>query len=382
MICLYFKPLPQTFFLYDLLDPLHGSLTVSQRALCLLRQAVDPHITIKDTIVTKVLKLATVAALTLAALSAQAASEPAVIYDTAGKFDKSFNEAVFRNGVEVYNKDKGVKVKEFEPQNEAQREQGLRRLASRGNGPIVAVGFNMGSAVEKVATEFPKTQFTIIDMVVDKPNVQSIIFKEHEGSFLVGALAAIASKSGKVGFVGGMDIPLIRKFQCGYEQGAKYVNPKIEVFQNMTGSTPAAFADPAKGAELAKSQFAKGADVVYAAAGGTGIGVYQAAKDEGKFAIGVDSNQNHLQPGTMLTSMVKSVGLAAYQTWDDAAKGTWKPGIKNLGLAEGGVDWALDKDNEKLITPEMKAKVEAIKADIIAGKVKVHDYMSDSTCKY
>ncbi len=186
---------------------------------------------------TKVLKLATVASLTLAALSAQAASEPAVIYDTAGKYDKSFNEAVFRNGVELYNKDKGVKVKEFEPQNEAQREQGLRRLASRGNGPIVAVGFNMGSAVEKVATEFPKTQFTIIDMVVDKPNVQSVIFKEHEGSFLVGALAAIASKSGKVGFVGGMDIPLIRKFQCGYEQGAKFVNPKIEVFQNMAGST-------------------------------------------------------------------------------------------------------------------------------------------------
>ena len=206
------------------------------------RQVVDPHITIKDTIVTKVLKLATVAALTLAALSAQAASEPAVIYDTAGKFDKSFNEAVFRNGVEVYNKDKGVKVKEFEPQNEAQREQGLRRLASRGNGPIVAVGFNMGSAVEKVATEFPKTQFTIIDMVVDKPNVQSLIFKEHEGSFLVGALAAIASKTGKVGFVGGMDIPLIRKFQCGYEQGAKYINPKIDVYQNMTGSTPAAVA--------------------------------------------------------------------------------------------------------------------------------------------
>ena len=330
---------------------------------------------------TKVLKLATVATLIFAAFSAHADSQPAVIYDTSGKFDKSFNEAVFHNGVEAYNKDKGVKVKEFEPQNEAQIEQGLRRLASRGNS-IVAVGFSMGSAVKKIATEFPKIQFTIIDMVVDMPNVQSVVFKEHEGSFLVGALAASASKTGKVGFVGGMDIPIIRKFECGFEQGAKYVNPTIEVFQNMTGSTPAAFADPAKGAELAKSQFAKGADVVYAAAGGTGIGVYQAAKDEGKFAIGVDSNQNHLQPGTMLTSMVKSVGLAAYQAWDDAAKGTWKPGIKNLGLAEGGVDWALDKHNEKLITPEMKAKIEAIKADIIAGKLKVHDYMSDSSCKY
>lgn len=330
----------------------------------------------------KRLKITTLAALTLTAMYANAASEPAVVYDSAGKFDKSFNEAVFRNGVEVYKKDKGITVKEFEPQNEAQREQGLRRLASRGYGPIVAVGFNFASSVEKVAAEFPKTQFTIIDMVVDKPNVQSIVFKEHEGSFLVGALAAMASKSGKVGFVGGMDIPLIRKFACGYEQGAKYANPKMEVFQNMTGSTPAAFADPAKGAELAKSQFAKGADVVYAAAGGTGIGVYQAAKDEGKLAIGVDSNQNHLQPGTMLTSMVKGVGLAAYTTWEDAAKGTWKPGIKALGLADGGVDWALDDDNKALITPEMKAKVDAIKADIIAGKIQVHDYMADNTCKY
>ena len=319
----------------------------------------------------KRLKITTLAALTLSAMYANAASEPAVVYDSAGKFDKSFNEAVFRNGVEVYKKDKGITVKEFEPQNEAQREQGLRRLASRGYGPIVAVGFNFASSVEKVAAEFPKTQFTIIDMVVDKPNVQSIVFKEHEGSFLVGALAAMASKTGKVGFVGGMDIPLIRKFACGYEQGAKYANPKMEIFQNMTGSTPAAFADPAKGA-----------DVVYAAAGGTGIGVYQAAKDEGKLAIGVDSNQNHLQPGTMLTSMVKSVGLAAYKSWDDAAKGSWKPGIQTLGLAEGGVDWALDENNAKLITPEMKAKVESIKADIIAGKIKVHDYMSDNSCKY
>jgi basic membrane protein A len=142
-------------------------------------------------------------------------------------------------------------------------------------------------------------------MVVNQPNVQSVVFKEQEGSFLVGAMAAMASKTGKVGFVGGMDIPLIRKFQCGYEQGAKYANPKAEVFANMTGTTGAAWNDPARGGELAKAQFAKGADVVFAAAGGTGMGVYQAAKDSGKLAIGVDSNQNHLQPGTMLTSMIK-----------------------------------------------------------------------------
>ena len=162
----------------------------------------------------------------------------------------------------------------------------------------------------------------------------------------------------------------------------KYINPKIDVYQNMTGSTPAAFADPAKGAELAKSQFAKGADVVYAAAGGTGIGVYQAAKDEGKLAIGVDSNQNHLQPGTMLTSMVKSVGLAAYKSWDDAAKGSWKPGIQSLGLAEGGVDWALDEKQRQADHPGNEGQGREHQADIIAGKIKVHDYMSDNSCKY
>ncbi|WP_033136923.1 BMP family lipoprotein [Aeromonas finlandensis] len=332
---------------------------------------------------TKVLKLATVASLTLAALSVQAApAVPGVVYDTAGKYDKSFGEGVFRDGVEKYNKDKGIKVKEFEPQNEAQREQGLRRLASRGNQPIIGVGFNMASAIDKVATEFPKVQFAIIDAVVDKPNVQSLIFKDHEGSFLVGALAAMATKSDKVGFVGGMDVPLIRNFACGYEQGAKYANPKVEVLQNMIGSTPAAFADPAKAGELTKAQFSKGADVVYAAAGGSGLGVYQAAKDGGKLAIGVDSNQNYLYPGTMLTSMVKAVGLASYRTWEESANGTWQGGVKRLGLAEGGVDWALDKYNEKLITPEMKAKMDTIKADIIAGKIKVHDYTSTDSCKY
>ncbi len=321
-------------------------------------------------------------ALAISSFSVFAAPKPAVIYDTAGKFDKSFNEAVFQNGVKVLEAEKGVKVREFEPQNEAQREQGLRRLASRGFSPIVAVGFNMASAVEKVATEFPDIQFTIIDMVVDKPNVQSIVFKEHEGSFLVGALAAKASKTGTVGFVGGMDIPLIRKFQCGYEQGAKYANSDATVLQNMTGSTPAAFADPAKGSELAKSQFSQGADVIYAAAGGTGMGVYQAAKDAGKLAIGVDANQNHLQPGTMLTSMVKRVGVAAKKTWIDSMDGTWKPGIQVLGLKENGVEWALDDNNASLVSDEMKAYVEGIKADIIAGKINVHDYMSDNTCNY
>jgi len=323
--------------------------------------------------------LAPVASLMLAA-SAQAADiKPAVIYDQAGKFDKSFNESVYR-GITKFSKDTSIKIREFEPKNEAQVEQGLRRLAKRGLSPIVAVGFSMATAVEKVAKEFPELQFTIIDMVVDLPNVQSIVFKEHEGSFVVGALAAMASKTDKVGFIGGMDIPLIRRFACGYEQGVKHVTSSADVYQNMTGSTPSAWSDPTKGSELAKSQFSKGADVIYAAAGGTGIGVYQAAKDEGKLAIGVDSNQNHIQPGTMLTSMVKRVDLAAYNTFEAAKNGTWTSGITALGLDEGGVDWALDDNNKDLITDEMKAKVSSIRSGIADGSIVVHDYMSNNAC--
>lgn len=328
------------------------------------------------------LTLAASAVIGFSASAMAADFAPAVVYDTAGKFDKSFNEAVFRNGAEKFAADKGVRVREFEPQNEEQREQGLRRLASRGQSPIVAVGFNFSSSVEKVAKEFPDIQFAIIDSVVDLPNVQSIVFAEHEGSFLVGALAAMASETDKVGFVGGMDIPLISKFACGFEQGVKYVNADAEVFENMTGSTPAAFNDPARGSELAKSQISKGADVIFAAAGGTGIGVYQAAKDEGKFAIGVDSNQNFLQPGTMLTSMVKRVGFAAYTTWEEAQAGEWEGGFKVLDLAAGGVDYAMDQYNESLVSADMKSKVDAIKADIIAGNISVHDYMSDNSCEY
>jgi basic membrane protein A len=211
-------------------------------------------------------------------------------------------------------------------------------------------------------------------MVVELPNVQSIIFKEHEGSFLVGMLAAMKSRTGKVGFVGGMDIPLIRKFALGYKEGAQYVNKDVEVFQNMIGTTPAAWGDPIKAGELARSQFDRDADVIFTAAGGSGMGVLQAAADLKKFSIGVDSNQNYIHPGSVLTSMVKRVDLAVYEAMRDAKAGSWKPGLKLLGLAEGGVDYALDKYNAALITDEMKAKVDAAKADIISGKIKVTNY--------
>jgi basic membrane protein A len=319
-------------------------------------------------------------ALLVAPVLAQTAIKPAIVYSTGGKFDKSFNEGV-SNGAQKFSKETGIAVAEFEPTNETQFEQAHRRFAQRGQDPIIAVGFSQAVALEKVAKEFPNTRFTLIDSVVDLPNVQSVVFKEHEGSFLVGVLAALASKSGKIGFVGGMDIPLIRRFQCGFEQGIKWADPKAELIANMTGTTPAAWNDPGRGAELAKGQFDRGVDVVYAAAGSTGIGVLQAAADRGKLAIGVDSNQNHLHPGAVLTSMLKRVDLAAYNSFKAAQMGSWKGGKQVLGLKEGGVDWALDKDNEKLITPAMKAKVEQARADIESGKVVVHDYMSDNSCK-
>ena len=307
--------------------------------------------------------------------------KPAIVYDLGGKFDKSFNEGVY-NGAEKFKADTGVAFQDFEIQNDSQREQGLRNFAKKGFSPIIAVGFSQAQAVEKVAAEFPDAKFAIIDMVVDKPNVASIVFKEHEGSYLVGILAAMASKTGKVGFVGGMDIALIRKFACGYVGGVKSVKADATVFQNMTGTTGAAWNDPAKGGELARSQFGQGADVVYHAAGGTGLGVLQAAADAGKLGIGVDSNQNALHPGKVLTSMLKRVDVATYKTFEAAMKDSFKPGVQVLGLAEDGVGWALDDNNKALITPEMQAAVDKAKADIVSGAAQVHDYMADSACPY
>ena len=242
------------------------------------------------------------------------------------------------------------------------------------------MSFSQQAPLEKVAQEFPDTQFVIIDAVVDLPNVRSVVFNEHEGSYLVGMLAAMASQTGKVGFVGGMDIPLIRKFACGYVEGVKAVNPDAEVFQNMTGDTGAAWNDPVKGGELAKSQIERGADVVYHAAGGTGMGVLQAAADAGKLGIGVDSNQNYLHPGSVLTSMLKRVDNAVYMAFKDAHDGKFTAGVQVLGLAQDGVGWALDDNNAKLITDDMKAKVEDAKAKIVSGEITVHDYMSDNAC--
>ncbi len=320
--------------------------------------------------------LGTAAALALSAGAALA--EPALIFDLGGKFDKSFNEAA-HNGAQRWATETGGTYREIELQSEAQREQALRRFAEAGANPIITMGFAMADALSVVAPEYPDTKFVAVDVTwLDAPNIRQIGFAEHEGSYLVGMLAAKASKSGTVGFVGGMDIPLIRHFGCGYAQGVKAVNPDATVIANMTGTTPAAWNDPVKGSELTKSQISQGADVVYAAAGGTGVGVLQTTADEGVLSIGVDSNQNYLHPGKVLTSMLKRVDVAVY----DAMKaGTdVETGVFVLGLAEEGVGYSLDEFNAELITDEMKAAVEEARAKIIAGELEVVSYYANDSC--
>ncbi|MDM7933341.1 BMP family ABC transporter substrate-binding protein [Tabrizicola sp.] len=315
---------------------------------------------------------------TAMALTAGAAlAEPAIIFDLGGKFDKSFNEAAF-NGAEKWAKETGGTYKELEMQSEAQREQALRRLAESGANPVVMTGFAFGDVLNTVAPDFPDTKFAIIDMVVDQPNVKSIVFTEHEGSYLVGMMAGLASKTGTVGFIGGMDIPLIRRFGCGYAQGVVAANPDAKVVLNMTGTTPAAWNDPVKGAELAKGQKAQGADVIYAAAGGTGVGVLQAAADEGILSIGVDSNQNGMHPGKVLTSMLKRVDVAVYNAFSEGTE--MSTGFNVLDLKSEGVGYAMDENNAALVTAEMQAAVDAAAEKIKSGELVVHDYMSDNTC--
>ena len=317
------------------------------------------------------------AALATGALAdAHGDAQPGLIIDLGGKFDKSFNESAF-NGAQRWVEETGGEYRETELATEAQREQTMRRMAESGANPIVVLGFANGSTLDAVAPDYPDTNFAIVDMVVDQPNVQSIVFTEHTGSYLVGMMAAMASETGTVSFVGGMDIPLIQKFACGYAQGAAAVNPDIEVIVNMTGTTPAAWNDPVRGGELTRAQIAQGSDVVYAAAGGTGVGVLQTAADEGIFSIGVDSNQNYLHPGSVLTSMMKRVDNAVYDVFSAEE---FEAGIRVMDLEAEGVGYALDENNQDLVDADMQSAVDEARAQIIAGEIEVHDYTSDNTC--
>jgi len=319
------------------------------------------------------------AAAGLALSTAAALAEPAIVFDLGGKFDKSFNEAAFM-GAQRWATETGGSFREIELQSEAQREQALRRFAESGANPIITMGFGMADPLTTVAPDYPDTKFVVIDVTwIEGENIRQIGFAEHEGSYLVGMLAAMASKSGTVGFIGGMDVPLIRHFGCGYAQGAKAVNPDIKIVANMTGTTPAAWNDPVKGSELTKAQISQGADVIYAAAGGTGVGVLQTAADEGILSIGVDSNQNYMHPGKVLTSMLKRVDVAVYDAMM-AGDAVETGGVTTLGLAEEGVGYALDEYNADLISDEMKDAVETARAQIIAGDLSVTSYYENSSC--
>ncbi|MBN8290746.1 BMP family ABC transporter substrate-binding protein [Rhodobacter sp. NTK016B] len=314
---------------------------------------------------------------TLALTAGVAWADPALIYDLGGKFDRSFNEAAF-GGAQRWADETGGEYRDIEMQSEAQREQAIRRFAEAGYNPVVMTGFSMATPLETVAADYPDTNFVIIDGVVDLPNVRSVIFTEQEGSYLVGMMAAMASETGTVSFVGGMDIPLIRRFACGYAQGVVAANPEANVIVNYTGTTPAAWNDPVRGGEITSSQISQGSDVVFAAAGGTGVGVLQTAADAGILSIGVDSNQNHLHPGQVLTSMVKRVDNAVYDAF--TAGEDLETGLVVMDLAAGGVGYALDDNNADLVTADMQEALDAATAAIASGETVVHDYMSDNTC--
>lgn len=313
-------------------------------------------------------------ALWLAGVSWPAFAEPAIVFELGGKNDKSFGQSAWE-GAERWKRDTGGSYAEFEIQNAAQREQAIRRFAERGADPIVGVGFPQASAIEKVARDFPRLHFAIVDSVVPLPNVQSFVYREHEGAFLAGMLAALASKSGAIGFVGGQDIPLVRKVLCGYAQGARYADPKARVLSAMTGSTNAAWTDPVRGAELARAQAAQGADVIFAAAGSTGLGVLQAAADLGLLGVGVDSNQNALHPGHMLTSMLKRTDVAVYRAFQGIV-----PGVVSLGLKEDGLALAFDDENAPLVDAVMRRRVDAARDAIVAGRLRVVDYTAAKRC--
>jgi basic membrane protein A len=298
-----------------------------------------------------------------------------IVFDIGGKDDRSFNAAA-NLGVVRARKELPITLRDVEPGDPTSIEPALRAFAQYGYNLITGVGFAQGPIIKEVAADYPQLHFVIIDSVVELPNVASLLFKEHEGSFLVGMIAAATSRTGVIGFVGGMDIPLIHKFATGYAEGARHVNPEIRVLQNYVGITDAAWNNPGKGRELANAQYEQGAEVIFQAAGNSGLGVFDAAEAYGKFAIGVDTNQNWIKPGFVLTSMIKRIDDAVYGVVKDEVEGKFRGGVHVYGLENDGVGYAVDEHNRHLIPPEVIAKVEQARREIIAGKIKVTDAMA------
>lgn len=297
----------------------------------------------------------------------------ALIFDKGGKDDRSFNAAAYRGAMKAKEELK-VFVKYVEASDDQSFEPILRAFAQKDFDLIIAVGVSQTDALKKVSAQFPQKHFAIVDSEVAASNVRSLLFQEHEGSYVVGAIAGLASQSGKIGFIGGMDIPLIRRFEKGYTAGVKKVRPDAQVSANFVGITGDSWHNPAKAKELALSQYGAGVDVIFVAAGASGAGVFDAAEEKGKFAIGVDSNQNSIKPGRILTSMLKRVDVAVFELCKEAALGKFSVGTKSFGLSDQGVDYSLDQYNEGVLTPTIRKTADRIKAEIISGKIKVPDY--------
>src|SRR5687768_6263408 len=304
-----------------------------------------------------------------------------IVFDIGGKDDRSFNAAAWQ-GVQRAAKELPIILRDIEPGTPNAIEPAMRAFAERNFDLIIGVGFAQAPIMEQVAKDYPNIHFAIIDGLSELPNVASLIFKEHEGSYLVGMLAAKTSKTGTIGFLGGMDIGLIHRFAKGYEEGAQAVNPNIRVIQNYVGVTDGAWNNPGKGKELSLAQIQKGADVIFTAAGNSGLGAFDAVEQQGKqngrathFVIGVDSNQNMVKPGFVLTSMVKRVDNAVYNIVQEVVNGKFSPGLHVFGLDKDGVGYSMDEFNRDLITQEAIQDVEAAKKRIIAGEIKVTDAM-------
>jgi basic membrane protein A len=305
-----------------------------------------------------------------------------IVFDIGGKDDRSFNAAAWQ-GVSRAAKDFPIVLRDVEPADPSSVEPAIRAFAERGYDLIIGVGFSQTPIIEDVAKDYPSLNFAIVDGVSQLPNVSSLVFKEHEGSYLVGMIAAFTSKTGVLGFLGGMDIPLIHKFETGYEEGARAVNPKIRVIPNYIGVTDAAWNDPVKGKEIAETQIQKGADVIFTAAGNSGLGAFDGVEQYGKdvqgrarrFVIGVDSNQNWMKPGFVLTSMVKRVDNAVYQIVQDRVTNKLNGGLHVYGLDNDGVGYALDGYNRDLISASAIQSVEAARQKIINGEIRVTNAM-------
>lgn len=298
-----------------------------------------------------------------------------IVFDIGGKDDRSFNASAWE-GVKRAAKDFPIVLRDVEPGDPTSVEPAIRAFAERNYDLVIGVGFEQQPVVERVAKDYPNVNFVIIDGVIDLPNVACLVFKEHQGSYLVGMIAALKSQTGKIGFIGGMDIDLIHKFEKGYEEGARAANPNIEVMANYVGVTASAWNNPGQGKELAIAQYGKGADVIFTAAGNSGLGAFDAAEQLNKFVIGVDSDQNWVKPGHVLTSMVKRVDNAVYQIVKDRVSNQFKAGVHVYGLENDGVGYAVDQYNEKLLTPDVTQKVEEAKQKIINGQIKVTDIMA------